>query len=174
MPASRNGGREKVRITGNKEVPPWLQRRDFGRRLFPLLLLSRRGRRWGYGCVIGCQNFPTISLTDIDIQPIALHLHRRAVLCLKSHIPLPGGPYLIARSTYNMREILIRRTDMADEMYFLEPVCKEFLDGLPSMNRSCSWIHKTRVLHEECGCGSRIAFDHCIVKLLHKCKILLA
>src|SRR5215813_7571671 len=33
------------------------------------------------------------------------------------------------------------------------------------MNRSCSWIHKTRVLREECGCGSGIAFDHCIVKL---------
>src|SRR5271166_875905 len=101
---------------------------------------------------------------------MALRLHRATVLDLKGYTPFPGHPCLISSRSYNVRGILLELAHMLGEMRFLEPVCKEFLDGLFAINRSGSWIKVTPVLRVERGYGGGIAVEHCIVKLFDKRK----
>ena len=51
---------------------------------------------------------------------------------------------------------------MVTEMHILEQVCKIFLDGLPTVNRSC-FVHQNRVFREARGQGGGIAVVECIV-----------
>ena len=87
---------------------------------------------------------------------------RTAVLALNSRTPFSGRPHLIASRTYNVRGILIDRDEMVAEMHLLEHVCIMFLDGLPTVNRSCV-RHINRVLREERGHGGGIVVVECIV-----------
>ena len=52
---------------------------------------------------------------------------------------------------------------MVAEMHLLEHVCIIFLDGLPTVNRSCV-RHQNRVLREERSKGGGIVVVVCIVK----------
>jgi hypothetical protein len=86
-------------------------------------------------------------------------------VALKSQTPFPVFPYLIASRTYNVRGILIALVEIVAEMKLLEQDCMIFLDGLPTVNRSCV-RHKNRVLCEERGHGGGIAVVKGLVILL--------
>ena len=123
----------------------------------------RRGcsRRWTY--VPNVQpNLPIITLTMINLYPIALGIYRTEVLAFKSRSPFPAGPCFIASRSYNVRGILISRDDMVAEMNLLEQVCIMFLNGLPTINRSCV-IHQNRILRVERGKPGGIAVIECLV-----------
>jgi len=131
------------------------------------MLLITRCRRWGRRRSAGCRRWGgcvegqhpdlpiIIALTDFNRSPIALGFYRTEVLALNSQTPFSGCPHLIASRTYNVRGKLIDRDEMVAEMHFLEQVCKIFLDGLPTVNRS-SVRHINRVLREERGDGGGI------------------
>src|SRR4029077_10271261 len=96
----------------------------------------RRGRWWGY--VPGLHPaLPSIALTNINTGKVSLELYRIAGLALKSLTPFSGIISLIASRTYTVRGILISRAEMVAEMKLFEHVCMIFLDGLPTVNRSC-------------------------------------
>jgi hypothetical protein len=122
--------------------------------------LSLLRRRWGYVPYVQ-PNLPIITLTMINLYPIALGIYRTEVLALKSRSPVPAGPCFIASRSYNVRGILITRFDMAAEMNLLEDICIVFLDGVSTVNRSCV-IHQNRVLGVECGQGDRIVVIPCL------------
>ena len=64
-------------------------------------------------------------------------------------------------------------TDSVAEMKLFEHVCLIFLDGLPTVNRSCV-RHKNRVLREERGHGGGIVVVSCLVKFFNERVKLLA
>jgi hypothetical protein len=104
---------------------------------------------------------PSIALTSNNRRPIAFGLLRTAGLALKSHIPFPVPPHLVASRTYNVRGILIGFGDMLAEMQLLAHAWGMFLDCLPTVNRSLR-SHKNRVFCEGRGNGGGIVVIVCL------------
>jgi hypothetical protein len=71
---------------------------------------------------------PSIALTNNNRGPIAFGLLSTTGLALKSYIPFPVPPHLIAIRAYNVRGILIGLGDMVAEMHFLKHACVMVLD----------------------------------------------
>jgi hypothetical protein len=64
-----------------------------------------------------------------------------------------------------VREIRIALVEKVAEMYFLERVCPMFLNGLPTVNRSCV-RYINRVFRVERGHGGGIVVVDCLGILL--------
>jgi len=84
---------------------------------------------------------------------------------LKSKTPFPGPPDLIASCSYHVRGTLIVLGDMVAGVNLREQACEMFLDGFPTVNRSCV-RHKNRVLGIKRGQVSGITVIECLVILL--------
>lgn len=87
---------------------------------------------------------------------------------LKSCIPFPVAPYLIASPTYNVRGILIGLARMVAKLDVLKQACIIFLNSVPTVNRSC-FIHQNSVFRVERGQTGGIAVVAGLVSLFSEC-----
>jgi hypothetical protein len=103
--------------------------------------------------------------TTINLQPVALGVHRTEFLALQSRTPFPVAPRLITSRSYHVRGILIALVEMVAKLNLLEHVCPMLLDGRPTVNRTCV-IDQNRVLRLERTESGGIAAVECLVSLL--------
>jgi hypothetical protein len=136
------------------------------------MLLVARGNRRGR-CRGRCWSFvPNLHLIlqntvlkNFNCRPIALSRSRITAVHLPSQTPFPVPPYFSVTSCRCFEVGGIFCADIpakVTEMNLLEQVCAMFLDGLPTVNRSCV-IHQNRVLRVERGQGDGIAVVVCLV-----------
>src|SRR5258707_14856452 len=87
-------------------------------------------------------------------------------MTMHSRTPLRVALCLV-RCSYHVRGILIGFSDMVAEMNLLKQVCKMFLNGIPTVNRSCV-RYDNSVLCVERGQRGRIVVVPCLVKFLNE------
>jgi hypothetical protein len=78
-----------------------------------------------------------MALTAINRRPVSLHFCKIAALHLNSLTPFSIFPYFITGRTYSVGAALIGYSNMLFDFQLLEKVFVPFLDGVPTVDRSC-------------------------------------